>query len=655
MSSRLPSRYFSLTLPRLFDLRDYQHEAVTSVLDASRRGIKRPAVVLATGGGKTVVMAHLIPQLPSPTAVAKKTLVLAHKEELVHQAARTIQSINPNLSVEIDMAKTKPSLESDVVVASVPTLVRAARLHRYDPLQFKTIVLDECHHATATSWIKILQYFNALDDNLHIHVVGFTATLERSDGMSLGTVFEEIVFERTLLKMIEANELCDVRFSTISTDADLSGVPTRLGDYSTADLSARVNTLKINVNVVKAYLDLRRQYGFKSTLIFCVDVEHCKTLCGVLQANGVNAQYVTGETSKDVRLAILDDFRNGAIDVLCNVQVFTEGTDLPNIDSLILARPTKSRPLLVQMVGRGLRLYKGKTHCHVVDLVSTADIGVLSVPTLFGLPPSHKTNSKTFKELEDDKRKWDAEAEKLKYAEHRKAVAETLELQKQMDDLSLVLNTVEGFGRFNDAKAAEFTIPQKVSQAIGASKLVWFRLEYHKWAVSANRQTYILERKLAEHDDSPAEFVFSSYHATPVEVLKMKKFKMPRYKLKSLYTSNNLKAVLAFAENKCYDRYWQNAMLQKPTTPSQTKFLELLILARVRALYGDHVKEELPKQLALLNMLRASNLIFAARWSVHSLWVAWELRRMLGPSKTLEKHINRKRKSLDKAMARESI
>ncbi|KAM9931811.1 hypothetical protein OXX80_008541 [Metschnikowia pulcherrima] len=130
-------------------------------------------------------------------------------------------------------------------------------------------------------------------------------------------------------------------------------------------------------SVANAYIQLQQELGLKSTLVFCVDINHCKTLCGVLQAHGVNAQYVTGETAKHVRQDILEDFKQGKIAVLCNVLVFTGGTDIPNIDSLILARPTKSRPLLTQMVGRGLRLHKGKDICHVIDMVSTMKVGVL--------------------------------------------------------------------------------------------------------------------------------------------------------------------------------------------------------------------------------------------------------------------------------------
>lgn len=191
LRSKIQSR--SIATEPLIKLRDYQEHAVKNTLESIERGVKRPAVVLATGGGKTVVMSHLIPQIKSQNK-GDKVLVLAHKQELVRQAAATIHRSNPDLRVCIDMAKAKPDLENqDVVVASVPTLVYRTRMERYDPTQYKAIILDECHHATAHSWMKILDYFGALEADAKVYTIGFTATLERADGMSLGNEFGESV------------------------------------------------------------------------------------------------------------------------------------------------------------------------------------------------------------------------------------------------------------------------------------------------------------------------------------------------------------------------------------------------------------------------------------------------------------------------------
>lgn len=568
--------------------------------------------------------------------------MLAHKEELVRQAAATIAASNPLLSVKIDMNTLKPDHATDVIIGSVPTLVRMSRLECYNPDEFQTIILDECHHATASLWMKILDYFGALSPELKIRVIGFTATMERADGDLLGKVFEKIVFERTLETMIRAKELCDVRFSTLDAPVNLKKVPTRLGDYSVKELSKEVNRESINLQVVRAYLDLRKEYDFRLTLVFCVDIEHCKTLCGVLQANGVNAQYVTGDTVKDERYAILQDFKEGKISVLCNVLVFTEGTDLPNIDSLILARPTKSRPLLVQMVGRGLRLHHGKTYCHVVDMVLTSDIGVSLVPTLFGLPSTFKTHGKTFDELEEDKKAYDEDEERKKAEEQRLHVQQTIELQEKMKNLTLLMTTVDGFFDYYAAQEEKFGDTKVVLKALRDLVLPWVRLEYNVWALQCSKDQYILERTT-----NPLNFTFSRYHATLPALLRENKFKMPRYRLYEDFSSKNLKAVIMHATNKCYERHWFMTVAKKPASESQRKYLSRLLRAKTKALYGEERLDDLDLALARLTMLQAASLIFAVKWLINSLCVLWELRSMLGPTKGMEKKMKAAQRKLD--------
>ncbi|EGW35205.1 uncharacterized protein SPAPADRAFT_131053, partial [Spathaspora passalidarum NRRL Y-27907] len=359
-------------------LRDYQEDAVNSVLNAIDDGFRRIAVVIATGGGKTVVFSHLIPLLkPSSPERGNKTLVLVHTQELVAQATHKIRAINPNLKVEIEMRNLRASPEADIVVASVPSLARKERLQRFDPMEYKTIIVDECHHALAASWKKILMHFQANTNESEVYVVGFTATLKRGDSAALGSVFDTIAYERSLETMIRNNELADVDVSQIRTN--LSGVRIRRGDYDQKELSKQMQANVQDISV--AYLELQ-SLGYKRTLMFCVDVINCILICEYLQKLGVNAQYVTGETDKTERQMIIEDFMNGEIQVLCNVMVFTEGTDIPAIDSIILARPTLSETLKTQMIGRGLRLYEGKTRCHIVDLVDATKHGISVESTL---------------------------------------------------------------------------------------------------------------------------------------------------------------------------------------------------------------------------------------------------------------------------------
>lgn len=207
--------------------------------------------------------------------------------------------------------------------------------------------------------------------------------------------------------MIEENWLSDVVFTTVEINADLTKIgSSSTGDFHTAALSKAINTTETNELVVKAWLTKAK--GRASTLIFCVDLSHVTNLTTKFREYGIDAQFVTGDTPPKIRSARIDSFRNGEFPVLLNCGVFTEGTDIPNIDCVLLARPTKSRNLLVQMIGRGMRLHKGKKDCHVIDMVAALSTGVVSTPTLFGLDPGEiveKADTKTLTELKEKKEK----------------------------------------------------------------------------------------------------------------------------------------------------------------------------------------------------------------------------------------------------------
>jgi ATP-dependent helicase IRC3 len=224
--------------------------------------------------------------------------------------------------------------------------------------------------------------------------------------------------------MIDENWLSDVVFTTVQIKADLTKVSSSAnGDFQTAALSKAINTDETNELVVQAWTAKAR--GRTSTLIFCVDLSHVTSLTARFRAYGIDAQFVTGDTPPKIRSARIDAFRGGDFPVLLNCGVFTEGTDIPNIDCVLLARPTKSRNLLVQMIGRGMRLHKGKENCHVIDMVAALSSGVVSTPTLFGLDPAEivdKVDAKSLVELKERKeaeRRREEEAEELE----KKAVA----------------------------------------------------------------------------------------------------------------------------------------------------------------------------------------------------------------------------------------
>lgn len=175
--------------------------------------------------------------------------------------------------------------------------------------------------------------------------------------------------------------------TTVRTSVDLTKVKSSAGDFQTSELSKAVNQEETNTIIVRAWME-KAMKSRKSTLVFCVDLAHVSNLTAAFREHGIDAQFVTSDTHTQVRKDRLDAFKAREFPVLLNCGIFTEGTDIPNIDCVILARPTKSQNLLVQMIGRGLRLYPGKENCHIIDMVTALDVGVVTTPTLYGLEPN---------------------------------------------------------------------------------------------------------------------------------------------------------------------------------------------------------------------------------------------------------------------------
>jgi ATP-dependent helicase IRC3 len=201
--------------------------------------------------------------------------------------------------------------------------------------------------------------------------------------------------------MINEGWLSDVMFTTVRLqNTDLSKVSlNKTGDFASAALSKVVNTPLNNEAAVATWFE--RCSERKSTLVFCVDVNHIYDLTATFRRRNIDARFVTGNTPNATRANTIDAFKKGEFPVLLNCGVFTEGTDIPNIDCVLLARPTKSRNLLIQMIGRGMRLSPGKENCHVIDMVTSLKTGIVTTPTLYGLDPDELVESAKVKDLQD--------------------------------------------------------------------------------------------------------------------------------------------------------------------------------------------------------------------------------------------------------------
>lgn len=392
-------------------LRPYQAECIKQCVNTLKEGKKRRlAVSIATGGGKTFVFTKLIPRLvelplPDPSNGEKRgngVLILVHRKELADQAMQSIRSCKEleGCDVFLEMAKanvTREMLEAEgdklfVVIASVPTLARSKeRLMKFPKNTFRGIIVDECHHAVSDSYLQIFRWFNCLKEkkcsfNESPFLLGFSATLRRHDKKPLRQVFDEIVYEKSMVSLVDEGYLVDCDWKMVEAGFRLSSVEMGGdGDYKLDSLAKHVNTSETNVLALKTYKYFRQKRNIKSTLVFCCDVEHMQALAKLFALNEIKAEYVTGSTSLSDRAQTIEKFKNGQIEVLINCGVFTEGTDIPNIDSILLLRPTKSQPLLTQMVGRGLRLSQGKTKCLVVDFVDSEETGISIDNTLGGV------------------------------------------------------------------------------------------------------------------------------------------------------------------------------------------------------------------------------------------------------------------------------
>ncbi|RAH84915.1 ResIII-domain-containing protein [Aspergillus japonicus CBS 114.51] len=386
-------------------LRDYQEECIQSVLDHLKQGHKRLGISLATGAGKTVIFTQLIGRVPPRNGKHDKALILVHRRELVEQAARHCRLAYPDRTVEIEMGNTVATGHGDIIIASVRSLTSKDRIEKFNPAHFKLILVDEAHHIVAPTYRTALAHFDLNEPSPNSPVlVGVSATFSRFDGLKLGAAIDHIVYHKDYMDMIDENWLSNAVFTTVRSQVDLARVKKdKFGDFAVGSLSEAVNTDKTNDITVRAWL--ANAEGRKSTLVFCVDLAHTKELTAKFRSLGIDARYITSQTPKDVRDEQLRSFRNLEYPVLLNCGLFTEGTDIPNIDCVLLARPTRSRNLLIQMIGRGLRLFPGKKDCHIIDMVATLETGVISTPTLFGLHPDEileKTKVKDIKEKKDD-------------------------------------------------------------------------------------------------------------------------------------------------------------------------------------------------------------------------------------------------------------
>ena len=339
-----------------FKLRDYQIDTVNRVRESMIAGNKRVILQAACGAGKTCMFSDIAKKAHTK---GKKILFLANRRELIYQAKKTLESCG--LTCGVIMAGEESQLDAQIQIASQQTYVRRMDL---EELRFNQwwhnadlICCDECHSSISPTFQKILKNYEGK------HIIGLTATPCRGDGRGLGEFYDDIVPAISISDLIEKQYLVPVKYYAPSTP-DLSGIKTVAGDYDKKELGERVNTKKLVGDIYENWSTICPD---RPTIIFATNVAHSIAIKEQFERNGVSIAHVDAKTPKEERDEALDGLKRGSIQVITNVGILCEGFDFPEASCIVLARPTKSLGLYIQMGGRGLRIAKGKDHVKILD------------------------------------------------------------------------------------------------------------------------------------------------------------------------------------------------------------------------------------------------------------------------------------------------
>ncbi len=359
--------------------RYYQVEGKAAVFGAWDRGIQRPALVQATGTGKTVVFSDIMSELVREHRA--RPVLFVHRDELVDQAYEKLMETDPHLRVGLIKAQHHET-KADAWIASIQSISRRLGTGRRAlPADFFThLVTDECHHAAAESYLRTYRYFGGLPDKASrsngdrdVKMLGVTATLARADGIPLGHIWQEVVYTYSTVQGINDGFLVMPKAQRVKLDElDLSKVKTMGGDWQQAGLGEAMfrSGDKIAQYMIENDMDPKRPGRVRRGIVFAPTVACAEMWASDFRAVGIRCEVITAEVPMDVRRAAYKATAAGYNDVLISVMVLTEGFDLPSAETCYVGRPTKSETLYTQMVGRVLRPSEetGKTGAFIRDI-----------------------------------------------------------------------------------------------------------------------------------------------------------------------------------------------------------------------------------------------------------------------------------------------
>ena len=340
-------------MPVTYELRDYQHQWIKDIWNSWEKGNRRVLGQLPTAAGKTVCFAHISHKFFDQ---GKQVLVIAHRIELISQAAEKLEQIIGE-PVGIIKAGVLANPERRIQVASVQTLNRREVLEL--PINIGLLILDEAHHATALSYRRLIEHYE------NAQILGVTATPQRIDGQGFVDLFDDLVIGIDTAKLIQAGYLSKFRLFATNQTISTLGVAKSRGDFRAKDLAVAV-TSQIGVSeILENYFKYARNLR---TVIFACSLEHSRALAAEFSRNYISAEHLDGKTPPQERLEILQRFRNGTTQVITNYEILTEGFDCPNIECVYCVRPTESSTMWLQMLGRVLRTYTLKPTAVIIDI-----------------------------------------------------------------------------------------------------------------------------------------------------------------------------------------------------------------------------------------------------------------------------------------------
>jgi superfamily II DNA or RNA helicase len=364
------------------ELRPYQREAREAVRAAWREGYRKVLISLATGTGKTWIFVFII---WDARANGMRSLVLVNTDELVDQTVAKLRKVGVNPGI---VKGPRNEWNRDVVVASIQTLCRFSRMHEIPPSFFELIIVDECHYANAGSYQRVLWYFGA---GWHL---GVTATPFRGDKKSLAVAgWDTVAYVYSTDTAVEQGWLCPFRFQRVDTNVNLDAVKQvrsphlSIADFDPRSLQTTINTPERNEKIVNAALEhLVIRSGtsrpkMRKLIAFCCNIEHTVDLANSFRRKGIEAWAVYGTMKDRYRQEVLNAHKRGAYPVLTACNMLTHGYDDPSIEAIVMARPTKSKVLYLQEIGRGFRPSPGtgKTDCIVLDVVDVSNKHKLTI------------------------------------------------------------------------------------------------------------------------------------------------------------------------------------------------------------------------------------------------------------------------------------